>query len=341
MLLILATLSQPARADGLAWRAALGAQLDSDSHGMADVGLRRDRWSLELLTDTVDLRYAPSDEHGRAWVALRLEAVATGLFISPWTDGAPDPGRALFSHAVGMQAGALHYLPHGWYIGASGQVRYQFFGATATTAVVVPRGRPISTADGVVGWWSAHTSAWARAGADAWLEPTRQDQPRAAPHLAAQARWEPAGVVAPVVGVWAGVAHGQDPITRTRLGGLNPYVVPLAGAAWAEWRVEDYAALRAGARLTATLERVGEVSVMPFADTAVAPEIDRTHADGPWAVGFGLWGRWQHGRASLDLAGGYAPWISRHKGVSRVSAYLRAEVDWGTGARLWHPESPP
>lgn len=44
----------------------------------------------------------------------------------------------------------------------------------------------------------------------------------------------------------AGWARGQDRVLRTRLGGLNPYVVPLAGAAWAEWLVERYVAGRAG-----------------------------------------------------------------------------------------------
>ena len=46
----------------------------------------------------------------------------------------------------------------------------------------------------------------------------------------------------------AGVAEGTDDLTSTRLGGLNPYVVPLAGAFWGEFWVEDYAAARVGPR---------------------------------------------------------------------------------------------
>jgi len=344
LLLAALALAPPAAAAEVQWRAALGAQLDSDSHAIADVGVRSGPWSVELLTETLDLRYAPSGDHGRAWIALRAEAAATGLFISPWTDGAPDPARALLSHALGVEAGALRYLPHGLYIGATGGLRYQLFGPTATTTIPVPAGRPVATGDAVLGWWSEHASAWTRAGADAWLEPTDADawleptdadRPRLAPHAALQAQAAPAGTLVPVAQVWLGAAQGQDDLTLTRLGGMTPYVVPLAGAAWAEWRVQDYAAVRAGLRLALPVGNGGQASLMPFADAAVAAPISSRQPDGPWGLGLGLWGRWSQGRSTVDLAGGYAPWILRQPGISPLSMYLRIDVAWGAGPRLW------
>lgn len=54
-------------------RALAGAQIDSDSHGEFDVGVRSGPWSAELYTDTLDLRWSPAHEHGRSWVAARAE----------------------------------------------------------------------------------------------------------------------------------------------------------------------------------------------------------------------------------------------------------------------------
>ncbi|NOY25642.1 MAG: hypothetical protein GXP62_07190 [Oligoflexia bacterium] len=336
-ILLALLLLAPAQAGDLQWRATLGAQVDADSHGTADVGVRQGDWSAQLLTDTVDLRWSPSGDRGRAWVAIRAEALATGLFISPWTDGAPDPGRALLSHSLGAQAGALRYLPHGFYAGVQGGLRYQTFGALPATTVTVPGARPISTADGVLGWWSADASLWTRAGADAWLDPEAGGAPKVAPHVYLEATAAAPWAVSPAVELRVGLATQQDDATRTRMGGLNPYVVPLAGAAWAEWRVEDYAALRLGLRGRSALGDHGLLSMMPFADVATAPEISSSQPRGPWAVGLGLVARWTQGRSFVDLAGGVAPWIERASGISPASLYFLVGVDWGSGSRLWRP----
>lgn len=331
LLLLLASLH--ALASELEWRAALGGQLDADSHGILDVGVRGGDLSAELQTDTLDLRWAPSGERGRAWVALRGEAGAAGLFISPWADGAPDPDSSLNSFYVGAEGGAVRYLPQGFYAGGQASLRYQAFTATADTKGQVPAGRPVATADLVLGWWSPVAHLWSRAGADGWLEP--EDSGRLAPHVHVDAAVEPAWRLAPVAEARAGAAADQDALTRTRLGGLNPYVVPLAGAAWAEWWVEDYAAFRLGLRGRLPLSSGGELSLMPFLDAATAPEITSSQPAGPWALGFGGWLRGEQGRSHLDLAVGHAPWIERASDVSRTSVYVLAGVDWGRSARIW------
>ena len=63
----------------------------------------------------MDLRWTPSWDHGRGWVAARGQFGAAGLMISPWTDGAPSDGvRASY---VGLEGGVLRYLPRGFYAG--------------------------------------------------------------------------------------------------------------------------------------------------------------------------------------------------------------------------------
>src|SRR5262245_906835 len=65
-------------------RAAAGAEISATSFGIFDVGLRKGPLSLQILTDTLDVRYAPERPRGRHWLALRIETFAAGLMISPW-----------------------------------------------------------------------------------------------------------------------------------------------------------------------------------------------------------------------------------------------------------------
>ncbi|RME23993.1 MAG: hypothetical protein D6798_12335 [Deltaproteobacteria bacterium] len=324
--------SPAASAGDLEWRAALGGQVDADPHGIADVGVRSGDLSAELLTDTIDLRFQPRGDHGRAWVAARLATFAAGLFISPWSDGAPDPSAALRSSYGGVEAGVLRYLPRGFYTGVQGSARYQVFAALSDTDVAVPPGRPVGDADLVLGWWTAEAQAWSRAGVDAWIEPG--DGGRLAPHVHLQAAVNPAWPIGPLFELRAGAARHQDAVTRTRLGGLNPYVVPVAGAAWAEWWVEDYVATRIG--LGGRIPVNGaELRLAGFSDAACADGIVSSRPAGPWAIGFGGQARLAKGRTHGELIVGHAPWIERQEGVGRTSLFLEIAVDWGRGTRLW------
>ena len=44
-------------ADSGQWRWAVGAQLDPASHGIVDLGYRTKDFSIQWLTDTLDVRY--------------------------------------------------------------------------------------------------------------------------------------------------------------------------------------------------------------------------------------------------------------------------------------------
>ena len=300
-----------ARGEGWEWHGAGGGQIDADPHGVADVGVRRGPFSIQLFTDTLEVRYEPQLPHGRYFVAARGEALAAGLLISPWTNGAPDPGRALFASYVGLTGGYVRYLPASFYAGAAASERLYFFSARSGTTVPVPDTTPLLSADGMVGRYTEDLHIWARAGLD--LQGTSPS-----PHAAVEAVYAPVAEgakLAPIIELRAGWGWKQTDLTRTRLGGLNPYVVPLAGAAWAEWWVERYAAGRAGLLLRTRYTEIGAaVDAAAFNDTV--------------ATGFALLLRGHLRRYFAEAAVGYAPWVPRQEGISRASLWIEAGTRW-------------
>ncbi len=289
------------------WRGEIGGEFNADPHGIATAAFRTGPFQVGLYTDTLDARWAPEWEGGRSWAALRFEGGAAGLMISPWTDGAPDPARAVAAFYAGGEAGLVGYLPRGAWLGTQFIARYWFFGPRPKTDRPLPDAQMVATGDLIGGVWSPEASVAIRAGFD-----LRDD---AEPHLHVDARWEPRpGPIGPRAELRAGVASGQDEITRTRLGGLNPYVVPLAGAAWGEWWVEDYAAMRLGPSL-----HVGR-----FRGSAL---LDAAWFDHQTALGFALTSHLDLGRLTIDGAIGYAPWIPRGS-FPAVAAYLVLGTPW-------------
>ena len=288
--------------------------------------LFRSPWSAVLRTDAPELTWAPSGDHGRGWVTARGHFFAAQMYISPWTEGAPDPDRAMRAASAGIEAGAVRYGPFGLYYG--GRVAGDAFWITrgADSPRQDPGPRQVAAADAILGFWRPDLSAWARGGTDVEL---REGTTLISPHLAAQAHWTPeitvSGLVlGPRVEAWAGVAEQQDDLLRTRLGGLNPWVVPLAGAAWGEWWVEDYGVARLGGTIGfgGTGPGVVGLRVSPFVDLASFDE------ESAWGAGLGL--RAWRGRLFLDLTGGAAPTIPRQQGYEALSVWFSLGWDWGT-----------
>lgn len=296
-------------------RAAVGAELSTRSFGIVDLGLRKGPFSIELLTDTLDLRYAPALRNGRAWVGMRVEAFAAGLMLAPWTNGAPDPGRAWNAGYGGIDGGWMRYLPASFYAGLQGSARLYLFWATEQTVVVPPGPTPLFTAEGVLGHYTAQSHFWVRAGADANLQTV-------APHIVAEATVRPDWVIAPRIEVRAAWAMNQDVVMRTRLGGLNPYVVPLAGAAWGEFWVESYVALRAGPSVRTSLPGRGPHSL------ELALVGDLAGFDGQTAAGFAALGTWRYRRLFAQASFGWAPWITRQPDIGRVAGFVLVGADW-------------
>jgi hypothetical protein len=322
------------------WTASAGGQIDSDSHGDVNLGVRRGDWTFLLRTDAPEITWGPSGDHGRAWVTARGHGFAAGMLISPWTDGAPDPGRSLRASTVGAEAGLVRYGPAGLYGGGRVAIDGAFFGGFEDTTVAVPAPRLVATAEAVGGWYRPEVQAWVRAGVD--LETPGGAPLPISPHVAGELHWIPGWKVgsvalAPRAEAWVGAAGPQDYLLRARIGGTTPYVVPLAGAAWGEFWVEDYAVARVGPSVGLGFGDAG-VRVSPFADLAgfSDPSVDLgPAAPGPLTLrgdlGLGLGVRAWWKRFYADATGGYSPTIERQPGYSRASVSFSLGADWGAG----------
>lgn len=298
----------PVRAAEWEWRASAGAQIDPSSHGVFDFGVRKGPFSIQLLTDTLDVRWAPESDRGRWWIAARGEAFAAGLLLSPWTRGAPDPSRALTASYGGIEGGFVRYLGP-VYLGAQLSERVYLFGGRDETTIPVPGVTSLLSADVIAGYWQPSLHVWVRAGID--LQNTEIQA-----HVAGEGVFRPRGLVAPRLELRAGWGFHQTDLTRTRMGGLNPYVVPLAGAGWAEWWVENYAAGRAGLTLQTKYVEAGVL--------ADAAAFEGTITTGLAAMLRGTFRRW-FAEATL----GWAPSIPRQEGVSRLALWVLIGTDWG------------
>ena len=302
-------------------RVALGGQLETEGHGILDVGWRRGPLSVQLFTDTLDLRLTRSSDHGRWSMGLRAAAFAAGLWITPWDNGAPDPTRAQQASYFGPDLEVQRYLPGGLWVGGAAFFRPHRFRPLPLSTLRVPD-TAWGRAEAVAGLWRDEGRLQARLAAG--LDATYPG--RLAPHLFGDASWQPDGPVVPTFEVHAGWADGQDDITATRLGGLTPYGVPLAGAAWAELWVEDYAMARLGGRVQGEHLHAG-VGV----DVAVWTLPGLTTADvvtGGSALGLAGLAGWHDRAAFADIAVGYSPTLPRAEGVWPAPVYLLVGSRW-------------
>lgn len=208
----------------------------------------------------------------------------------------------------------MRYLPAGLYAGAEVEAAMYTFWAKDDRTTIVPDPRAIVSGTAFLGIWREEGEVRADGGAfvedGQWVPAARM-----------YARWAPKWTVAPRVEVRAGAMEGASAVTKTRLGGLTPYSVPLAGAAWGEWWVEDYVAGRAGATAGTAHLRGGLL-------VDAAAWAGAEGGDAGTAVGFAVTGEARWRRMYAEIAGGYAPWVPRQEGISRVSVFFRVGLDW-------------
>ena len=302
-------------AEALQWRLSFGGELAGTAHGVVDVGVRFGPWRAQLFTDTLDLRWGHELGDGRVELGARGQFFAGGMMIDPWTAGAPDPARRRVAAYASVDGEYVRYLGHGLYARGALTLREWFFVATDTTRIALPDPTFIASPELTLGWWRPDVELTATAGADL-------GQNGAAPRARLFFRYTPEARVGPRIELRAGLAHGQDDLTKTRLGGLNPYVVPLAGAAWAELWVERYVALRAGPRAT-----LGPVELSLVADLAWVDDgrrlfgvaaLTRVGLDAlvsaPWFV---------------EASVGYAPELPRPTDLGRYGVWVLVGRSWG------------
>jgi hypothetical protein len=115
----------------------------------------------------------------------------------------------------------------------------------------------------------------------------------------------------------------EDDLVRLRVGGFNPYSVPLAGAPWAGYLAGKLAALDAS--LHVRVWRDHEVGVV--ADGVVLDDPRRTGSGGAGLLaGVGAFVDARFGRWQIDLRGGWSPTV--RPGTAAGSWGLFAAAGW-------------
>ncbi len=306
------------------WEGRVGAQVDAGTRGLFELTFRRRDLSLSLFTNTLDVRWEPSTDRGRAWLVARVEPLLAGLFFARWSDGAPDEARSLFASSATLNGGFVRYLPRGFYAGLDVAAQLWVFNAGPTTAIDVPGLTPVLRTDALLGVWHPFAHLWGRVGTD-WL--VEGPSPHAHLTLTTSLPW----IVRPAVTVRAGWAEHASDAVRTRLGGLNPYEVQLAGAVWSELWVEDYAALRIGPEAG----KVGPKmtwSASVFADLVWADDRGDIGLGGATKLDFK--GRW------IELGIGGSPTLERITGPA-LSGWVRIGQDRTVSRRRTKTKQPP
>ncbi|HHO54062.1 MAG TPA: hypothetical protein ENK18_25130 [Deltaproteobacteria bacterium] len=305
-------------------RGHVGGQLETQGHGILDLGWRRGPLSAQLFTDTLDLRLSERPGWGSWSLGVRAAAFAAGMWLTPWSNGAPDLDRAQRASYVGIDGLLQRNLGRGWWVGASGFVRpHRFLPIGDATLHLEPRSW--TQLDARAGVWHAGGRLQGELQAGLDLLDTG-----ASPHLHLSAAWRPGAPIAPVLEGHLGLAEGTDDLNATRLGGLTPYHVPFAGASWAEFWVEDYAVARIGAHLTD--ERWSVTAVADLGGWTPPSVTTGERVLGTTALGLALIGGWSAAPWSAQLAVGYSPTLIRPDGIWPVPVYLLVGSSWAEAA---------
>jgi hypothetical protein len=239
MFACLLVMALPGTVSAQSWRWALGAQLDSAPHAIVDLGYRHGNLSLQWLTDTLDMRYHENSTHGEWQVGLRGALFGAELLFSPWKNGQPAPEDALRATYLGLDASRAWWFKGGFHAGVFAEMRFYNFGPWFDSKATVPASRGRLKSALKVGVWrdELQTEIWA-----GYVREGETD--------GAWVAWELTIPHGDGVGLWnytaAGWSAGLTRVSKFRLGGLNPYVIPFAGLGWAQHWVEHYLVQRLG-----------------------------------------------------------------------------------------------
>lgn len=296
-------------------RYAIGGQIEEVSHGIVDLGWRNEHWSVQLLTDTVDVRWRTERERGRHELGLRVATIAAGMWINPWSEGAPQPDEQRFASYAGIDGAWQRWGPHGLYWGVQGFVR-PFVVWKQPSGTGSPEVDLWGQALWVGGLHTEQVHARISLGADVTSTSVH-------PHVELWAETDGPWQVSPVTGVWLGGVGDTGEITAIRLGGLTPYHVPFAGAAWAEFWVEQFAVGRLGGRVT-----FGPVRLRALVDAGTWREA-RLPYRAVTAVGLALDAQWRsEGGWFAQLTVAHSPTLPRGEGVWPVPVWFAIGRDW-------------
>ncbi len=303
---------------------------------------RESRFAAEINTDTVRLSY----DHlrfGRVELGLYAagEVLLAGILSDYYRDGVNDSARGFYaSYATTAAAAKVDLAPH--YLELAVGARRWFFsraGATNAALVLPPeawvgevrlrytlwqlapdrslwepqrlfprlRGFAFGVELGLDG--RSEARPWGARNEAVFATVDLRNDPSRAIWMARQ--WLRAGItlqrrVRLQIDETASWMHGADDLVRLRVGGLNPYSVPLAGAPWAGYLADNLAAAQASLHVRVA----GEHEVGALVDGVALGDLDRTGgaaARPAVLAGFGLFADVRFGNSQLDIRGGWSP----------------------------------
>jgi len=302
---------------------------------------RGGRFDLYFNSDTLRLAYEGVQLAGgkiEIGGELRGEALIAGVLSDYYRDGKIDPAREFWASYASASAWVkLLRSPH--FVELAATARKWFFnrqGMTAPAFVLPPEAWVGEIRMRYTLWWvDPDPSLWeahrlfprvrgfafgvevgldARSDAQPWgaragsfAPPDYRNDPQAAIFQVRQ--WLRAGVrvhrrvrlqfAESAVWMW-----GEDDLVRMRVGGMNPYVVPLAGAPWASLLVGRVAAAEASMHVRVWREM--ECGVL--ADVVAVDDVHRSTPALPALLGgFGAFADFRHRAWQADLRLGWSP----------------------------------
>lgn len=295
---------------GADWRVLGGGEFNADPHGIIEVGYRDELIQIEWLTNTLELKREMVTDSGRKWGAIRGEAVMAGLLPFPWVDGRPAPELGSDASLARVEFGSVKYYQWSMYAGGIVQLGKEWFAHGRDSLFRSElQNRFVTHPQIILGRYTEELHAYLQIGNYLLDIDTKAIQNYAQAHL----YWKPKWRFAPTVESHAATSENLDALHRFRIGGLNPYVIPLAGAAWGEWWAEEFASLQLGIPVNITVKQT---------TTSLKPIVDFARFDEQSAYGFGFELGTIYDRFIINMGWGMAPSIQRAKGVGHQSLWI-------------------
>lgn len=307
---------------------------------------------LTLNTDTLDVSYdAPCWGRVCAGAQVRGQALFGGLLSDYYAGGLLDSTRAFQASSVLGSGWVQARLPDDWYARYQVGVRKWLFGRAGDTAaalVLPPNTEVVEQALALTYWgfapdrsqWEPHRTLMrytglglgvrflldARVDDRAWgLNDPRNAPDRFIPRIRQWSRYGASLTdgLRVQVSQHFGWGSGEDDLTRDRLGGLNPYVVPLGGVPWAAFLAGRYVAGRLSLHGRVWADGPSDLEVGAFVDGLAARDLERVGSRRfGGALGAGGFVDARLGAWQADLHVGYAPGLGWGAEDHYLSAYL-------------------
>jgi hypothetical protein len=120
--------------------------------------------------------------------------------------------------------------------------------------------------------------------------------------------------------------HGEDDLTRVRLGGLNPYVVPIAGAPWATFLSEKFIAVESSWHF----KLWGEQEAGVLLHGVLLEDAERIGREDTYDImaGLGVFVDLRFGGFQIDLRAGWSPTLDYQSSSGQFGAYALAGWQW-------------